>query len=129
MLEPIFFARIENQIDVNGKSIAQIANTPLPEGMKYQIRGYSRAGIYTLVSWQLGNEEEVVTGETLWRNKTPVASSGGIIDMYEEPQESRVVRSTLSVWERINPNLGRYGIPNEVAIELRNPSRYVPFTR
>lgn len=127
MLEPIFFSRIEQKVDAKSKTYCDFADKPLPKGITYRIRGYSRAGIYTLVTWESGDDEEKITGETLWRGKTPVATSGGIIDIYEEPPEGRVVQSELSVWARINPNLGRYGIPNEVAIELRNPSRYVPF--
>ena len=129
MLEPIFFARVIEKKDSQGKPYFDIDQSPIPEGLRYRAMGYSRSGNYTLVYWELGNDEEVVMGETLWRGKTPVATSGGVVDIYEPPQDSRIVPATLSVWERINPNLGRYGIPIEVATDLRNPARRVPFQR
>ncbi len=91
-----------------------------PPGFQYRIVGYSQYAEYTLTKWQYGNDEEFFMGEALYRGYELIASGGGRLSL-AVPQET-----PSSVWDRVDPNAGAYGVSAYAARELRDLSNYVP---
>lgn len=128
MLPPLFFCRLE-QVDngIGGTEVA-IASTPLPEGIIYRVTGYAQVSVYTLVKWQQGFEDEYATGENLWRGETPIATEGGMLQLYAPPDTSnKPDSSSITIWSRIGTTVGAYGVPADVAIALRDSANNVYF--
>lgn len=117
MLDPFFF---------------QMPNPkPLEPGQIYRITGYAQIEEYTLVSWRFGGAEEYATGETLYRDRTLIATGGGALPLYEpkaSPDKSQTPPpEEQGVLSRVNASIGQYGVPPAVAVALRDPLNYVSF--
>jgi hypothetical protein len=104
MLAPLY----KSYVSPDSKQIS-----PPPEGTTFAINYFSKIGIYTLVGWSLSSGGEAITGETLWRDRTPIAVEGGQLRLYADKNPS------TSVWDIINPDIGKYGVPSQIAIALR----------
>ena len=128
MLHPLFFCRLELVDDGIGGTKTVIASSPLPEGIIYKVTGYAQVSVYTLVKWQHGFEDEYATGENLWRGETPIATEGGILQLYTPGDtDSKPDPATTSIWSRVESSVGAYGVPADVAIALRDPANTVYF--
>lgn len=95
--------------------------TKPPQGTKFKITHYSQVGIYTLIQYELEEEEEIRVGEYLYRDQTPIA-----IDEYLGLYEEQLISSTktlqvidFDIWKTVNPTLGSYGVPTHIARQLR----------
>jgi len=129
MLKPFpFFCRLEQIPDGIGGTAAAIAQSTLPPGTIYRVTGYAQVSVYTLVRWRQGGEEEYATGENLWRGETPIATEGGMLQLYTPPDpEERPDITATSIWDRIESSTGAYGVPADVAIALRDVANMVYF--
>jgi len=130
MLHPIYFSRLRNEPDEIGGVRTVIEDRPLPEEVKYWLRGYASYGIYYLVKWAMGPKDidEYATGESLWRDKTPIAYGGGILPLYTPPDlQAKHNPSTTRIWDLVQSSVGAYGLSADVAIALRDPANTVYF--
>lgn len=127
MLSPFLRTHWIN-LSPNNELIAEVA----PKG--YEVIHYSYFRSYTLLTWRINQSPEKIYGESLWFNQTPLASSGGALDLYDEDfafQDNPVyetpilAKDQLSVFKLINPRLGNYQVPKPVALYLRNPVNQV----
>jgi hypothetical protein len=130
MLHYLYFSRLRNEPDGIGGIRAVIDDRPLSPDTKFWIRQYSNVGIYYLVGWAMGPKDidEYATGENLWRDKTPIAYGGGFLPLYTpKDPNGRIDPTTKSIWNRIEANAGAFGVPDDVAIALRDPANIVYF--
>lgn len=117
MLDPFFF---------------QMPNPErLKPGLIFRVTGYAQVEEYTLVSWRFGKEDEYATGETLYRDRTLIATGGGTLPLYE-PKIPNEKSSTprpeeQGVLSRVNTSIGQFGLPPAIAVALRDPLNYVAF--
>jgi len=121
MLHPRYHARVTRTPD--GKWI--YSQTDLPEGVEYRIRQYSQFKEFVLVSYEMGRDEKMV-GETLFHNRNPVASGGGRLPLYEPPEVVPGASRTHRYWhskvrDRLDKRSGAFGVPDDVALKLRDP--------
>ncbi|MBD1864240.1 MULTISPECIES: hypothetical protein [Trichocoleus] len=117
MLDPFFF---------------QMPNPErLKPGLIYRITGYAQVEEYTLVTWRFGKEDEYATGETLYRDRTLIATGGGTLPLYTPKVPEPVSRTprpeAQTVMSRVDDSIGRFGVPPAVATALRDPLNYVSF--
>ncbi len=124
MLDPYFFQRLTRKDGV----IVPDEST-LPSGVEFKILGYARAGNYTLVYWQLG---EHIAGQSLYRDHTPIALSGGQIALYQKPVVNTSPRSAIRAVNTdplrlIDGRVGEFEVPQNIAIQLQNPQNIVYF--
>jgi len=102
-------------------------------GLIFRLLGYARVSEYTLVKWRFGGEVEYGTGETLYRDRLILASGGGVLPLYEEPQPidpdiaSGTPEVMATVWDRMDSSMGQFGVPPAIAMALRNPANYACF--
>ncbi|QLE46563.1 hypothetical protein FD723_40840 (plasmid) [Nostoc sp. C052] len=129
MLSSIFFSRVEAVEDGIEGTTLTLASSPLPPGISYKVIGYCQIDNYTLIKWQQGDEEEYFTGETLWQDTTPIASTGGALELYTSQLEEGKTEypPDRSVWSRVDSNVGNYGLSSIVAIALRSSENTVYF--
>lgn len=130
MLAPFpFFYRVKQEGD---KLV--IDYSALQGGRKFRLLGYTQVDDYTLTRWGIGRGEEYMTGETLWKGITPIATAAGILPIYDVPPKTNE-HSTLpqlgefTFMKRYNINTGRFGLPASVAIALRDLKNFVSFTQ
>jgi hypothetical protein len=124
MLDPYFFQRLTRK-----KGVIIPDESPLPSGAEFKILGYAKAGNYTLVYWQLG---EHISGQSLYRDRSPIALSGGQIALYQKPVVNTSVRSAIRSIDTdplrlIDSRIGEFEIPQNIAIQLQNPQNIVYF--
>lgn len=129
MLSAIFFSRIEEVENAAENVTLTLASSPLPAGISYKVIGYSQTNNYTLIKWQQGDEAEYSAGETLWRDTTPIASTGGALQLHTSPTDPGKTEYPFdrSVWSRVNSNVGNYGLSSVIAIALRSLENTVYF--
>jgi hypothetical protein len=125
MLEPQFF----------------ISPEPVPQGIEFKVLGYARVGRYTLVRWRWGlatlegvdlddlSEGPYSEGESLWAGDRLLGHYWDGADLYGAAAltQTQTPRTPASVWDEIDPRVGRDGISPDVAIALRKPQNYVCF--
>lgn len=123
MLEPIFF-----QLP---------PNTSLGPGDRYAIRGYAQFERWTLVMWRIdvAGSPNPTYGETLWRDRTRIASGAGAVNLWTPP----IPREPLdpddppppglpeNPFSRIASNYGSYGMSQTCAVALRDDANCVWF--
>lgn len=124
MLDPYFFQRLTRK---DGVIIPD--ESTLPSGVEFKILGYAKAGNYTLVYWQLG---EHIAGQSLYRDRTPIALSGGQIALYQKPVVNTSPRSAIRAVNTdplrlIDGRVGEFEVPQNIAIQLQNPRNIVYF--
>lgn len=117
ILEPYFLAK-PSQIRLGRKD-------------SYEPLGYYRYEGYTLISWRYGNLPygEYVTGETLYRQRRLLAATGGTINLGANSRlrhSEMPVNPARNLSDLIFSGVGRMGVPQSVAINLRNPKNYRP---
>ena len=119
MLSTIYQSYLE---EIQDGELIKYKRTQPPDGVKFKINYYSQIGIYTLVGWELSAGGEAITGEYLYRDITPVAGDGGQLPLYvQEPSgPTQVPQFFPSVWDKIHSHVGKHGVPNYIAKELRN---------
>jgi hypothetical protein len=132
MLPPLYFSRLRTESDGIGGTKVIIDDQLLPPGTRFWIRGYANVDNYYLVKWAMGPQDidEYATGENLWRGQTPIAYGGGVLALYTPPDTSTTIKpplSEMSVWNRIDSTVGKYGVPADVAVALRNSENEVYF--
>lgn len=108
-----------------------VPNTePLPPNTSFAILSYAQVDRYTLVSWRVGGEENYATGETLYLDQTPIAHGAGQLPLWTPPETNAQsfipTAAEASIFSRIDPALGAFGVPAVVAAELRNPTNQRP---
>ena len=123
MLHPLYRQRLSRS---NDQLIP--ASEEITEGMEHHVIGYSQFQDYTLVTWEYGNSDNSFVGETLYRGLVAIASGGGRLPIYEIPTSTPEISKMFRPWEMggekpLDPAIGRYGLPANVAFELRNPRR------
>ncbi|MGB3203706.1 MAG: hypothetical protein WBB28_01820 [Crinalium sp.] len=106
------------------------------QASSYRVLAYSRSGDYTLVKWQYGDPaEHLSTGESLYKGKLLLESTGGAIAMPQSLESSSAVdeedslspsfRKPLpSFSDSIDVWVGKFGMPAFVASDLRNPANH-----
>lgn len=124
MIPALFFCRLELYEDDLFIPKVRIATSSLPPNIIYATTAYAQVANYTLVKWKLGDGEEFVTGENLWRDETPIATEGGFLSLYSPPEATPGTASLeeMSVWSLANSTVGAYGVPPDVAVGLRDPA-------
>lgn len=127
MLEAIYKCKVRTRIDTaTQQTICEIDPEPLPEGMKHQIVSYSKAAGYVLVSWTLGDDEESISGETLWQGTTPLTTGGGQLSLYVNNIPDAKRRTPLlstNIWQQYSQGISL--VASNVAIALRNNTIYI----
>lgn len=123
MLDPYFFQRLTRKDGV----IIPDESTP-SSGVEFKILGYAKAGNYTLIYWQLG---EHIAGQSLYRDRTPIAHSGGQVALYikitSETPKNRDRRVNPDPLRLIDGKIGEFEVPANIAIQLQNPRNIVYF--
>lgn len=120
MLHPFYKQNIKKQINFDG-SIEYIAQD-LTENEKIkpiQISLYYRVGNYTLIHWKKGK----TAGQTLYKNYTPIALSGGKLSIYSgsvNTVNQSQTRQQLAGHSFNIPKLGNYGVPVTTGLKLYN---------
>lgn len=124
MLPPIFFALPPGET--------------LSPGDRYAIRGYAQVERWTLILWRIDvlGSPEPIYGETLWRDRSVVASGSGAIDIWEPPEPREPLDPDdppppplpEMPFDRIAPNFAKYGMAQAIAVALRNPANFVWFS-
>jgi hypothetical protein len=128
MLLPIFFSRVESIDNELSEKTLVVTTSPLPTGITYQVTGYAQIDNYTLIKWQQGDKEEYFTGETLWRGNTPIAMTGGVLQLYSAPSETKSeYPPETNIWSRVDGNIGNYGLSSITAIALRSSENTIYF--
>jgi hypothetical protein len=105
------------------------ADLVIHEGQTFSIVGYAQVDEWTLVRWRLdfgfdGPNGSYLESETLYRGFEELETDQlrGHIDLYEEPipqKRSATPEFPVSVWDRVDRRLGKYGMPAATAIALR----------
>jgi hypothetical protein len=130
-LPGIFYCRVKIIQNENGENTFGIDTEPLPEGVEFSVLYFSHIYTYWLVGWRQGKpSQEFYTGETLWKESSPLpiplASGGGIIPLYKPPEAntapSKIDESPASVWDRVDKQIGLYGLSIQDAIALQDPA-------
>ena len=119
MIDPKYFQRLKATLTVMGDRLVEPDLEDLPPGMKFKILGYSQVGDYILLQWSKGMGEETMTGESLWKLDSPIAHTGGQLDLEGIPF---VRYKKNSVWDQVQ--LPDISVPIAKAKELRNPANY-----
>lgn len=119
MIDPKYFQRLKATLTVTGDRLVELDREDLPPGMTFRINGYSQVGDYILLQWQKSVAEESMTGESLWHLDSPIAHTGGRLDL-EGIVTLRYKRN--SVWDQVQ--LPDISVPTAIAKELRNPANY-----
>ena len=124
MLDPIFFQLPPGLVEDD-------------EPYDYSLLGYCQTDRYTLIKWRLNypDSPEPIYGESLYRDRDLVESGAGAMDFWERPKSNDPVDPDApsrpanfeNPFERIARNYGSYGLPQHVAIALRDPKKYVWF--
>ncbi len=105
------------------------ADLLIHDGQTFSIVGYAQVDEWTLVRWRLdfgfdGPNGSYLESETLYQGFTVMETDQlrGSINLYEEsrPQPiSATPEFPISVWDRVDARLGKYGMPPATAIALR----------
>jgi hypothetical protein len=111
---------------------------PPTEEYKFRIIGYAKYQDYVLTTWRVDSNDGKnprfpdrpghVDGQTLWRIKHHLISRPGKLLLYQKEPPLEVGQRTFPkhpIKGRLNPALGRYGLPPTVAIALQDPANYV----
>ncbi len=96
---------------------------PQDTGLQLTILGYAKYQDLTLVYWKVGNEEEHVRGQSLYRGNKLLASGGGsiLVDMQRDGE----AQSLGSHWR--DRRRGMDEMISEVeARMLKDPKNYIP---
>lgn len=128
MLDPLYYSRVEVQTNPEtGLTEYVIADRPISNDLTYEITQYAKVGIYVLVGWILKGIPEAMTGETLWRDRTPIASDGGTMQLFasSSSEAQGMSQFPVSVWDTISSDVGVYGVPVQIAKSLRDPKNIV----
>jgi hypothetical protein len=109
----------------------------LNEGDRYTIRGYAQFERWTLVSWRIdvANSAEPIYGESLWRDRTLIASGAGAIDLWTpptpreplDPDDPPPPPIPENPFDRIPSNHTNYGVSQVCAVALRDDANFVWF--
>jgi hypothetical protein len=121
MLDPKYFQRLRAATTPIGDRLIEPDLQDLPPGMVFKITGYSQVGDYILLSWDKSMAGESMTGESLWHLDSPIAHTGGRLDLEGIPF---VRYKRNSIWDRVQ--LPDISVPKATAQELRNPANYRP---
>lgn len=124
MLDPIFFQLPPGMDDISGE-------------YTFSLLCYCQADRYTLTRWRLdivGNEEPIF-GESLYRDRDCIQTGAGAMDFWEVPKSDDPVDPDApsrpanfeNPFNRIAANYGSYGLPQHVAIAMRDHRNYVWF--
>lgn len=119
MIDPKYFQRLKSTITPTGDRLVEPDLEALPIGMKFKIVGYSQVGDYILLQWQKSMGGEAMSGESLWHLESPIAHTGGMLDL-EGIVRTRHKKN--SVWDQVQ--LPDISVPIAIAKELRNPANY-----
>ena len=95
---------------------------PISAGNTYRVQSVTNFQEYTLTAWELGDEINFATGETLYRLTECLACCGGRLSLGEPIQfdkSAMLERPWESVSNIVDRNIGNYGVPQAVAIGLR----------
>ena len=121
-------------IDISARFFAIPVDLLIHEGQTYSIVGYAQVDEWTLVRWRLdfgfdGPNGSYLESETLYRGSERLETDQlrGSINLYEEPipqQHSATPEVPVSVWDRVDARLGKYGMPPATAIALRKPENW-----
>lgn len=121
MIDPKYFQRLRAGTTITGDRLVEPDYDDLPPGMTFKIVGYSQVGDYILLRWQKSMAGESMFGESLWKLDSPIAHTGGQLDLegIVTPKHKK-----NSVWDQVQ--LPDISVPNAIAQELRNPANYRP---
>lgn len=120
-----YLARYTKIPDPEGFNETKIVfdTSPLEPGFIYRVTAVieSPDKHKAIVQWELeGPGGESVRGEILFVNLKPVELDGGALDLHIEPEEFADNQLQSGVWGRIDNRMGKYGIPQCEAKNLRS---------
>lgn len=115
-LDPYFF-----------QAPADFAEEPEDSDLYFRILGYSQYQNYTLVVWGYGDTEEYVAGQSLYRDRELLATSGGAL-LYSESSDRG--KAGEPNYQQLMGQLKQenYGLPQHAIEGLLDRSNYHDFT-
>lgn len=127
MLEAIYHTRVTEDLTSNlGYTTYVIDESPLPDGMNFEVTAYSKCAGYTLIQWSLGDELERMTGETLWQGQKPILNEAGELTLYltQSPDSKRLLSlQPEDIWEQYAQS--EVQISDAIGMKLRNNFIYL----
>lgn len=117
MLDPFFF-----------QAPANFADEPADSGLYFRVLGYSQHQNYTLVTWGYGDNEEVVTGQSLYRDRELLATSGGALLYRQSSDRGKAGEPDYQQLLRQSSQGESYGVPQHIIDRLLDLANYHNFT-
>jgi hypothetical protein len=117
-LDPFFF-----------QAPPDFADQPSDPEFYFRVLGYSREQNYTLVSWGYGDNQEIIAGQNLYRDRELLATSGGALLSREnrsrgkagEPDYQQLMQQSIQ-------GSNTYGVPQHIVDRLLDLANYHNFT-
>lgn len=117
MLDPFFF-----------QSPADFTDISENDELYFRVLGYSQHQNYTLVTWGYGDSEEIVTGQSLYRDRDLVTNSGGALFDRQSSTQGQASDPDYQQLLAQSTEGDGYGVPRHVADRLLDPANYYNFT-